>query len=102
MSEQPLAVGEIGILQNITLKPSSNGTLAEVLGELKFRELVDGRGSSHGGIRYLVKIFTVNPPMGPNGVGWTLRRHEIRRITDPDQEQTTEHKEAMPVAVGHV
>ena len=84
MSERPLAAGEIGITVN---DPSGkrNGYMAEVM-EANVK-------CSNPRIYYTVKVFGVSSSY-VNGY-WGLGVNDLRRITDPDAEQTTEQEKVV-------
>ena len=82
---KPLEIGEIGVLQNLS-NPNAkyNGMLAEVIGFFYNKWFSEGRFSG-----YKIKDIL--------GDEWHIETDKIRRITDPDQEQTTEHDEVVVV-----
>ena len=84
---KPLEVGEIGILQNLN-NDKFNGYLATV-------EKIGGAYDS--GADYSVYIYGFNiPPQYKDRRTVGIKKYQIRRISDPDAEQTTEReKEAV-------
>lgn len=96
MSERPLEVGEIGGLQNFIRDVWLNGSLAEGLSGLGPQKGSNYKGPWEGD-GYLVKVFCKQFTIPPNGTGWIIEPHQIRRTTDPDQQKTTEHDEVISV-----
>ncbi len=94
---RPLQPGEIGVLVNLTPEAVvPNGTIVEVVRGLQ-SEIVQGtNGMTKGPLPvYLVKTFGYPCPRFRGGL-WGIEPHQIRRISDPDQAQSTSHQESAP------
>ena len=90
-----MSVGDIGILQNFTRYPHFNGTPAEILMEINPEESFsaikyDGEKLS---VTFCYNGYYVSTYLGVN---LTIQTHQIRPITDPDQQQTITHDEEIP------
>lgn len=84
-----MKIGDIGVLQNITGKNSvMNGNIAEVV-LIKPDPLLSERSI------YGVKDFL--SPSGHDTKLWGIKKHQIRKLSNPDAEQPTEQDEELAV-----
>ena len=84
-----LKVGEIGVLQNITVRTYLNETPAEVVKGLAVLDWVITRTGERGkSLGYYVHTFL-------NAI--FVEPHQIRRLTDPDQQSTIETEREIKV-----
>ena len=93
MSDKPLEVGEIGVLQNMNTFPSGeaasymNGMIAEVTEPL-------GNYYVSGGEHYLYGVIC---EARVHDTHFWVHPHEIRRISNPDAEQFVEQEKVVVV-----
>ena len=91
MSERPLEVGEMGILQNLSKELCDptylNETIAEIL-SISFGEIQ----LQNGKVLSSQNRYQIRDCEGEEGA---ILFWQIRRITDPDATQTTEHDEVL-------
>ena len=83
MSEKPLQVGEIGILQYLN-RSALNGLIAEVTGELKRRMLYSITDPADSEICQAYKVCVPGYPQANDRVQWCVKQHQLRRIVEPD------------------
>ncbi|MBI2969113.1 MAG: hypothetical protein HYY36_00020 [Gammaproteobacteria bacterium] len=78
-----LKVGDIGILQHLH-RPSLNGQIAEVIGELKPRLLysLTDPAQSEQCAAYAVRVPGFPSPR--DRITWCVKAHQIRPLEDPD------------------
>ncbi len=86
MSEKPLQVGEIGVLQHLN-RVALNGLIAEVTGELKSRMLYSITNPADSEICQAYKVCVPGYPQVNSRVQWCVKRHQLRRIAEPDDMQ---------------
>jgi hypothetical protein len=86
MSEQPLQVGELGVLQNLK-RTVLNGHIAEVTGKLKRRILYSLTNPADSEICLAYKVRVTGFPQVSNRIEWCVKRHQLRRVADPDDLQ---------------
>ena len=86
MSERPLQVGEIGILQHLN-RLALNGLIAEVTGELKRRMLYSITNPADSEICQAYKVCVPGHPSANARIQWCVKQHQLRRIADPDDLQ---------------
>ena len=86
MSEKPLQVGEIGILQHLN-RLALNGLIAEVTGDLKRRMLYSIINPADSEICQAYKVCVPGYPTGNDRIQWCVKQHQLRRIADPDDLQ---------------
>lgn len=86
MSEKPLQVGEIGILQHLN-RLALNGLIAEVTGELKRRMLYSITDPADSEICQAYKVCVPGYPSTNNRIQWCVKQHQLRRIAEPDDMQ---------------
>ena len=98
MNDKPLEVGEIGVLQNLppgtTLK---EGMLVMVWGVTSDTSLHQC-GRSYSVPHYqIVPIATGHPSKPPHFAYWGCLFHQLRRLTDPDANQSQSTDQDIPV-----
>ena len=95
MSEQPLQVGEIGVLQHLN-RLALNGLIAEVTGDLKSRMLYSITDPADSEICRAYKVCVPGYPQVNGRVQWCVKQHQLRRIAAPDdvQQDMTSTQEA--------
>lgn len=83
MSQEPLQVGEIGVLQHLN-RQALNGLIAEVTGELKSRMLysITNPADSEICLAYMVRV--PGYPSANERVKWCVKQHQLRRIAGSD------------------
>ena len=86
MSEKPLQVGEIGILQHLN-RVALNGLIAEVTGDLKRRMLYSITNPADSEICQAYKVCVPGYPSTNDGIQWCVKQHQLRRIAEPDDAQ---------------
>ena len=86
MSEQPLEVGEIGVLQHLN-RLVLNGLIAEVTGNLKSRMLYSITDPADSEICLAYKVCVPGYPQVNGRVQWCVKQHQLRRIAEPDDVQ---------------
>ena len=86
MSEKPLQVGEIGILQHLN-RLALNGLIAEVTGELKRRMLYSITDPEDSEICQAYKVCVPGYPSANDRIQWCVKQHQLRRIAEPDDMQ---------------
>ena len=96
MSEQPLQVGEMGVLQHLN-RTALNGLIAEVSGELKRRMLYCLSNPADSEICLAYKVHVPGHPSVHERIEWCVKSHQIRRIADPgDVQEEQERSGAKP------
>ncbi len=90
MSEKPLQVGEIGVLQHLN-RLALNGLIAEVTGELKRRMLYSITDPADSEICLAYKVCVPGYPSANDRIQWCVKQHQLRRSAEPDDIQ---HKKA--------
>ena len=88
MNTSPLAVGEPGVLQNLN-RPALNGQIAEVTGELRRRMLYCLTDPAQSEICTAYAVRVPGFPAPRDRITWCVKGHQIRRLTDPDQDRAT-------------
>jgi hypothetical protein len=83
LSEKPLQVGEIGVLQHLN-RLALNGLIAEVTGDLKRRMLYSITDPADSEICQAYKVCVPGYPSTNDGIQWCVKRHQLRRIAEPD------------------
>ncbi len=86
MSEQPLEVGEIGVLQHLN-RLALNGLIAEVTRDLKRRMLYNITDPADSEICQAYKVCVPGYPQVNGRVQWCVKQHQLRRIAEPDDIQ---------------
>jgi hypothetical protein len=86
LSEQPLQVGEIGVLQHLN-RLALNGLIAEVTGDLKSRMLYSITDPADSEICRAYKVCVPGYPQVNGRVQWCVKQHQLRRIAEPDDVQ---------------
>ncbi len=96
MSEKPLQVGEIGVLQHLN-RTALNGLIAEVTGELKRRMLYCITSPADSEICQAYKVCVPGYLPTDDRIEWCVKQHQLRRIAEPDdsQQKETADLEAM-------
>ncbi len=84
MNNSPLAVGELGVLQNL-YRPALNGQIAEVTGPLRRRMLYCLPDPAKSEICQAYSVKVLGLPTPSERITWCVMAHQIRRISDPDQ-----------------
>ena len=87
-----LKVGEIGVLQNLTRSYWLNGITVDVVGGLEYRTGTEPNGLLETHLSYRVKYPI---PNWSNHYSGYVKPHQIRRITDPDAQQSTEEEKEL-------
>ena len=83
MIEKPLQVGEVGVLQHLN-RLALNGLIAEVTGDLKNRMLYSITNPADSEICIAYQICVPGYPQANGRILWCVKRHQLRRIADPD------------------
>jgi hypothetical protein len=83
LSEKPLQVGEIGILQHLN-RQALNGLIAEVTGDLKRRMLYSITDPADSEICQAYKVCVPGYPQANSRIQWCVKQHQLRRIAEPD------------------
>ena len=86
MSEQPLQVGEIGVLQHLN-RLALNGLIAEVTGDLKSRMLYSITDPADSEICLAYKVRVPGYPQVNGRIQWCVKQHQLRRIAESDDLQ---------------
>jgi len=86
LSEQPLQVGEIGVLQHLN-RLALNGLIAEVTGDLKSRMLYSITDPADSETCLAYKVCVPGYPQVNGRIQWCVKRHQLRRIAEPDDVQ---------------
>jgi hypothetical protein len=86
LSEKPLQVGEIGILQHLN-RVTLNGLIAEVTGDLKSRMLYSITDPADSEICLAYKVCVPGYPQVNGRVQWCVKQHQLRRIAESDDVQ---------------
>lgn len=86
MSEKPLQVGEIGVLQHLN-RVALNGLIAEVTGGLKSRMLYSITDPADSEICQAYQVCVPGYPEANGRVLWCVKQHQLRRIVEPDDLQ---------------
>ena len=86
MDPSTLAVGELGVLQNLN-RPALNGQIAEVTGELRRRMLYCLTDPAQSEICQAYAVRVPGFPAPRDRITWCVKTHQIRRLTDPDVNQ---------------
>ena len=86
MSEKPLQVGEIGVLQHLN-RVALNGLIAEVTGDLKSRMLYSITVPADSEICQAYQVCVPGYPEVTGRVQWCVKQHQLRRIAEPDDLQ---------------
>ena len=86
MSEKPLQIGEIGVLQHLN-RLALNGLIAEVTGELKRRMLYSITNPADSEICQAYKVCVPGYPSENDRIQWCVTQHQLRRIAVPDDLQ---------------
>lgn len=86
MSEKPLQIGEIGILQHLN-RVALNGLIAEVTGDLKSRMLYSITDPADSEICQAYQVCVPGYPEVNGRVQWCVKQHQLRRIAEPDNLQ---------------
>ena len=94
MDPSPLAVGELGVLQNLN-RPALNGQIAEVTGELRRRMLYCLTNPAQSEICLAYAVHVPGFPAPRDRITWCVKAHQIRRLTDPDHNQATAAREIL-------
>ena len=89
MSEKPLQVGEIGVLQHLN-RTALNGLIAEVTGELKRRMLFCITSPADSEICQAYKVCVPGYLPVDDRIEWCVKQHQLRRIAEPDDSQQKE------------
>jgi len=89
LSENPLNVGEIGVLQHLN-RPALNGLIAEVTGRLKRRALYSISNPADSEICMAYKVCIPGYPPIHDRIEWCVKAHQLRRIDDADGLQAVE------------
>ena len=89
MSEKPLQVGEIGVLQHLN-RTALNGLIAEVTGELKRRMLFCITSPADSEICQAYKVCVPGYLPADDRIDWCVKQHQLRRIAEPDDSQQKE------------
>lgn len=79
MSDNPLHVGEIGVLQHMN-RPALNGLIAEVTGRLKKRALYSITNPADSEICMAYKVCIPGFPPIHARIEWCVKSHQLRRI----------------------
>jgi hypothetical protein len=93
MNNEPLKVGEVGILQFMN-RTALNGLIAEVTGELKMRMLYSLSNPADSETCPAYKVCVPGYPTPSNRIEWCVKSHQLRRIDgqeDPVAEGTMEY-----------
>lgn len=80
MSE--MKVGDIGVLQNLELNKELNGSVAEIVATINIGEEIN---YEHVGL--VMTEFSGFKVMACDGHYYAIKPHQIRPISDPDQEE---------------
>lgn len=83
MSEKPLQVGEIGILQHLN-RLALNGLIAEVTGDLERRMLYSITNPADSEICQAYKVSVPGYPSTNDRIQWCVKQHQLRRIAEQD------------------
>ncbi len=86
MSEKPLQIGEIGVLQHLN-RLALNGLIAEVTGDLKSRMLYSITDPADSEICLAYKVCVPGYPQVNGRVQWCVKQHQLRRIAESDDVQ---------------
>jgi len=81
LSEKPLQVGEIGVLQHLN-RLALNGLIAEVTGDLKNRMLYSITDPADSEICLAYKVCVPGYPQVNGRVQWCVKQHQLRRIAE--------------------
>lgn len=94
MTEKPLQVGEIGVLQYLN-RSALNGLVAEVTGELKQRMLYSLTNPADSEICLAYKVCIPGFPPVRDRIEWCVKPHQLRRIDDPDASEVQVNSESL-------
>ena len=92
MSERPLAAGEIGVLCENTTNPCGmyKNDIVEVVGVKIYKGMQVRANDYYIFIHPLIKSPDIDG-------SWSANIHQIRRISNPDAEQSTEREKVVVV-----
>jgi hypothetical protein len=86
LTEKPLQVGEIGVLQHLN-RLALNGLIAEVTGDLKRRMLYSITNPADSEICQAYKVCVPGYSQANGRIQWCVKQHQLRRIAEPDDIQ---------------